>query len=183
MQSEKLIQLLKEQTRQHVTEVEKLQRCDLHTLTWRESDTSWNTLECLQHLNLYSDFYLPEIEKQIIASHTQHDINFKSGLLGGYFAKSMLPNGKLKKMKTFKSKNPLHKELHITVLDTFIQEQIKLLDLLNQSNHISLNKVKIKTSISSFLKLRLGDTFQFLINHIIRHLRQIERIQSAQQYT
>lgn len=81
-------------------------------------------------------------------------------------------------MKTFKDKNPLNTKLDKSAIDKCINEQIKLLDLLNQSRNVSLNTVKIETSISSIIKLQLGDTFQFLINHIIRHLKQIERIQS-----
>ena len=91
----------------------------------------------------------------------------------------MLPKEKLNKMKTFKDKNPLNSNLNKTVIDRFITQQIKLLDLLNQSRNVSLNKVKIQTSISSLIKLNLGDTFQFLINHIIRHLKQIDRIQQT----
>jgi hypothetical protein len=91
----------------------------------------------------------------------------------------MLPKEKLNKMKTFKDKNPLNAVLDKTVINKFIDQQIKLLDLLNQSRRVSLNKVKIQTSISSLIQLRLGDTFQFFINHIIRHLKQIDRIQEA----
>lgn len=119
------------------------------------------------------------MENKIKNSTSATDIEFHSGFLGNYFAKSMLPKEKLNKMKTFKDKNPLNAKLDKSVIDRFINQQIKLLDLLNQSRNVSLNKVKIKTSISSFIKLRLGDTFQFFINHIIRHLKQIERIQTA----
>lgn len=82
-------------------------------------------------------------------------------------------------MKTFKDKNPLNANLDKTVIDKFINQQIKLLDLLNQSRNVSLNKVKIQTSVSGLIKLKLGDTFQFFINHIIRHLAQIKRIKKA----
>jgi hypothetical protein len=50
---------------------------------------------------------------------------------------------------------------------------------LNQSRNVNLNKVKIQISISNLIKLKLGDTFQFFINHIVRHLNQIDRIQAA----
>ena len=179
MQSEKLIQTLIEQTRQIINQVEKLKNYDLQTLTWKENPTSWSILECLEHLNLYGDFYLPSIENKIKNSDTKKDIEFKSGLLGNYFAQSMLPKEKLNKMKTFKDKNPLNAKLDKAVIDKFINQQIKLLDLLNQSRNVSLNKVKIETSISNLLKLKLGDTFQFFINHIIRHLNQTDRIQTA----
>lgn len=179
MQSEKIIQTLLEQTRQIINHVEKLKTHDLHTLTWKENEISWNILECLAHLNLYGDFYLSQIEGKIKSSNTKADLEFKSGFLGNYFAKSMLPKEKLNKMKTFKDKNPLNANLDKTVIDKFINQQIKLLDLLNQSRNTSLNKVKIPTSISSLIRLKLGDTFQFFVNHIIRHLKQIDRIQEA----
>ncbi len=178
MESEKLIQSLIEQTRNNLNQVEKLKSLDLDSLTWRENETSWSILECIEHLNLYSDFYLPEIENKINHSKTKNEAIFKSGILGGYFSKSMLPKEKLNKMKTFKDKNPLHAQLEKDVMDKFILQQIKLLDLLNKSRSVSLNKVKIETSISSMIKLKLGDTFQFFINHIIRHLRQIEKIET-----
>lgn len=179
MQSENVIQTLLEQTRQVINQAEKLKTYDLRILTWKEQATSWSILECLEHLNLYGDFYLPQIESKIKSSDTEPELEFKSGLLGNYFAESMLPKEKLNKMKTFKDKNPLNANLDKAVIDKFIHQQIKLLDLLNQSRTVSLNKVKIPTSISGLLKLKLGDTFQFFINHILRHLDQIERIQIA----
>jgi len=179
MQSEKLIQSLLEQTRQIINQVEKLKTCDLQALTWKEDETSWNILECLEHLNLYGDFYLPQIESKIKNSNTKADGEFKGSLLGNYFAKSMLPKEKLNKMKTFKDKNPLNAKLDKMVIDKFLDQQNRLLELLNQSRKVSLNKVRIPTSISNLIRLNLGNTFQFFINHITRHLNQINRIQTA----
>ncbi|TAH19879.1 MAG: DinB family protein [Cytophagales bacterium] len=183
MQTEDLIQSLIEQTRQISNRVEKLKSYDLDTLTWKVSPTSWNILECLEHLNLYGDFYLPKIESKIKESSTKSEAQFKSGLLGGYFADSMLPKAKLNKMKTFKDKNPLNAKLDKGVIEKSYQQQMKLLDLLNRSRKVSLNKVKIEISITSLIKLKLGDTFQFFINHITRHLAQIDSIQAAMKST
>lgn len=178
MQSETLIQSLIEQTRQAINKVEKFQRHDLHRLTWKQNPTTWSILECLEHLNLYGDFYLPEMERKIKLSKTASESAFRSGLLGNYFAKSMLPKEKLNKMNTFKDKNPLNAQLDKSVIDKFIQQQMKFLDLLSQSRNVSLNKVKIRTSFSSLVQLKLGDTFRFLTNHMLRHLQQIDRIEA-----
>lgn len=178
MKSERLIQELTEQTRKIINQVERLNHHELPALIWREKPNSWSILECLEHLNLYGDFYLPQIEVGIKNSCTKHDLAFKSGFLGNYFAKSMLPKEKQVKMKTFKDKNPLNAKLDKKVIDRFINQQITLLDLLNRSRNVSLNKVKIRTSISKLITLKLGDTFQFLINHTLRHLKQIDRIQA-----
>jgi hypothetical protein len=133
-------------------------------------------LECVEHLNLYGVFYLPEIDSKLNISSTQQVEYFKSGWLGAYFAKSMLPKEKLNKMKTFKDKNPIHQELRKKTIDRFIAQLEELLNLLEKSKKVNLNKVKIHTSISSLIQLKLDDVFPFLINHMLPHFSQIERI-------
>ncbi len=150
-------------------------------LNFRKSSESWSILECLEHMNLYGDFYLPEIQSAVEASKHQPEKVFKSGILGNYFANSMLPKEKLNKMKTFKDKNPLHSELDRSVVQRFIQQQGALLDLLEQASRVSLNRTKTGISISRMIRLKLGDTFRFLINHEIRHIAQIKRLQEVLQ--
>lgn len=179
MQSEILIRSLTKQAGQIIKQVEELKNYDLDKLMWKENENSWSILECLEHLNLYGEFYLPQIERKMKGSNSKSDIEFKSGLLGNYFSKTMLPKEKLNKMKTFKDKDPLNAKLNKSVIDKFLDQQFKFLDLLDRSRNVSLNKVKIQTSISSLITLKLGDTFQFFINHTIRHLKQIEKIQST----
>ncbi len=158
-----------------------LKKLDTQQLNFRTDEKSWSILECVEHLNLYGKFYLPEIEKTIKSSETKWESEFKSGILGSYFAKSMLPKENGNKMKTFKDKNPINSKLEKSAIDHCIKQQIKILELLNQSRRISLNKVRIKTSIAAFIRLKLGDTFQFLINHNIRLLKQIETLQNVQE--
>ena len=179
MKSEKLIQSLIEHTKQNINQAEKLKENDLQSLSWKQNSASCNILECIEHLNLYGDFYLPQIESKIKNAKAKAEVEFNSGILGNYFAKSMLPKEKLNKMKTFKNKNPLGFKLDKSVIDRFIDQQNELLRLLGQSKNVSLNKVKIPISISSLLRLKLGDTFQFFINHIIRHLNQVQKIEEA----
>lgn len=181
MQSTQLIELLIEQSKQTIIRVEPLKNEDLYTLTRKENPNAWSILECLEHLNLYGDFYLTEIENAIFVTSSKSEAEFKSGPLGNYFAKSMLPKEKLNKMKTFKDKNPLNARLDKDVIDKFLKQQSKLSDLLHRSKSVSLNKVKIKTSFSGLIRLKLGDTFQFYSNHIIRHLKQIDKIKAAMQ--
>jgi hypothetical protein len=176
MQTEQFIQKLIEDSQQVISRVELLKDYDMQVLTWKENETSWNVLECLEHLNLYGDFYLPQIENEISNSLTEKSRSFSSGFIGNYFSKAMLPKEKLNKMKTFKDKDPINTSLDNHVLTRFIEQQRKLIELLNKSNSVNLTKVKIKTSLSSYVRLRLGDTFQFYVNHILRHMKQIENI-------
>lgn len=138
----------------------------------------WSILECLEHLNLYGDFYLPEIEKQIIANqHKPASGTFESGLVGNYFANLMeVKDGKIKKMKSPKDKNPSHTTLSITTISRFLKQQERLLNLLQQSRKVDLTRTKTAISLSSLIRLRLGDTLRFYTYHIERHVWQAERI-------
>lgn len=179
MNSELLLQRLIEQVRETMNQAEKLKGLEIEVQTWRPDETSWNILECIEHLNRYGDFYLPQIDIQIRNSTTKPESEFKSGLLGAYFSKSMLPKEDMLKMPTFKSKNPLNSNVDVYVIEKFIHQQMQLLNLLNESRKVSLNKVKVKTTLSGWLTINLGDTFQFVIYHNLRHMNQTERILEA----
>ena len=169
-----LMQLLERATER----VQQLKALDLSQLNAKENPEKWSALECLEHLNLYGDFYLPEIEKRMLAQRQlAKPPMFKSGVIGNYFANLMLAkNGKIQKMKSPKDKNPNNSSLSITTIDRFFKQQQRLVSLLQQAQNLDLVKTKTSISISSFIKLRLGDTFRFLIYHIDRHITQAEKI-------
>jgi len=171
-----LLQELAIQVKSHIEQATSLEKQTEKSLNARITPDSWSVLECIEHLNRYGDFYLPEIEKRINSSHSKPELQFKSGLLGNYFAESMLPKAKLNKMKTFKNMNPIHSKLDKSVLQTFISQQKKLFLLLENAEKVSLNKTKTSISISTLIKLKLGDTFRFLIFHNERHIQQAQRV-------
>lgn len=170
--TEQLISDLIERTRQTLNDTIRLQQLSTDVLNRHPDQGKWNALECIEHLNLYGDFYLPEISKRINNSGHPAEPVFKSGLLGNYFAQSMLPRETLNKMKTFKDKNPVGKNYDQSVLDRFVAQQHKLLELLDSARKVSLTKTKTAISISSLIRLRLGDTLRVVVYHNQRHLVQ-----------
>lgn len=156
--------------------VQQLKALDISKLNYKQNPGKWSVLECIEHLNLYGDYYLPEIERRILAQKTGSSAPvFKSGLLGNYFANLMRAEAIPGKMKSPKDKNPANSALTITTIDRFLKQQERLKALLMQAKQVNLTKTKTSISISKLVKLRLGDTFRFLIYHIERHVKQAER--------
>ena len=118
-----LLQDLIERTRININQAQEFNSISTEKLNWKAEQNSWSVLECFEHLNLYGDFYIPEIKKSIESSKTKPQENFKSGILGNYFAKSMLPKEKLNKMKTFNDKNPIGSKLDKLTIERFILQQ------------------------------------------------------------
>lgn len=88
----------------------------------------------------------------------------------------MLPKEKLNKMKTFKDKNPIGSKLDKKTIERFISQQEQILNLLDKSREIDLNKTKTAISITNLIKLKIGDTFRVVIYHNERHLEQANKL-------
>lgn len=174
--TETLIRDLVKRTNELISQAEAFRDRTEKELNFKRDPGSWSVLECLEHLNLYGRFYLPEIAKRIEEGKGKSEAVFKSGWLGNYFANSMLPKEKLNKMKTFKNMNPVNSKLDKRVIGEFIDQQNELLSLLEASRNVSLGKTRTAISISKLIQLKLGDTFRFVIYHNQRHLVQALRI-------
>jgi hypothetical protein len=173
-----LIEELLNLTEDAIQLVKKFKALPPDQLNWRKSPFEWSILECIEHLSLYGDFYLTEMEKQILANKNNNNETaiFKSGIIGNYFASLMkVKGGAIKKMKSPKDKNPLNSELTITTLDRFLKQQELLKSLLHLAKTVDLAKVKTAISLTNMLKLKLGDTFRFYVYHIERHIFQADR--------
>lgn len=148
-------------------------------LSLRPSAEGWSANECLQHLISYGRYYLPAIEKELSKSQNSESTSpFSSGWLGNYFTKLMMPgtDGKpSKKMNSPKNHAPKTIIDSRLVISEFIDQQEKLLALLNTAKKFDLDTVKVGISIAPFIKLKLGDVFRFVIAHQVRHIFQAER--------
>jgi hypothetical protein len=136
----------------------------------------WSAAECLEHLNLYGDFYLPvmrdAIEKGLAKGYTAHE-SYKSGWVGDYFVKTMqLKSGKVgNPMKTFKAKNPANLVVPPDVLQRFMKQQSELLAIIKAASNADLQRITVPLTIP-YLKIRLGDTLRFVVAHNERHIMQ-----------
>lgn len=139
----------------------------------------WSAAQCLEHLNSYGHYYLPEIEKAIDSAKRkglEAIDEFKTGLLGNYFTQLMLPKeGKIRKMRAPQNHHPTaHLDAHKVVAE-FIDQQERILKLLEKARRVNLEETRVPISIAKFIKLKLGDVFMFLIAHNYRHIIQAEK--------
>lgn len=177
IKSEDLLDDLKSKTLKMIQCVESFQRLSKSDLNQQPGENKWSVLECVEHLNLYSDFYINEFEKKISNSKYVPSKYHKIGFLGSQFAKSMLPIGDNTpmKMKTFKSKTPNKSKLSMVTLEKFVNQQKQIIELIDKSREVHLIKVKCNLTLKK-IKLRLGDALRFYVFHNVRHIVQANRI-------
>ena len=62
-----------------------------------------------------------------------------------------------------------------TVVTEFIEQQEQLLQLIEQARTVNLGSIRIPISLTKWIRLKLGDTFLFVVAHLERHILQAER--------
>jgi len=171
-----LLEQLQADTRQLILEANYLKTTDPGILLQEPAPGTWSVIQVLQHLNSYGNYYLLAIERSLKQDRLAIDM-FKPGWLGDYFTKLMKPNenGAIAyKMQSPKDHRPHSRPDAFPVLNTFLEQQHYLLELLESAKEKNIGSIRIPVSISRFIKLKAGDVFRFLIAHEQRHFVQIE---------
>ena len=151
-------------------------------LFWKPNDRSWSIAQCLAHLNAYYRYYVPVFNERITNSRFRTPSEyFQSSPLGNATWRSV-KLGKVKNvrrvLKSPKDYNPLvNKTLETeNAIEEFLQNQDKMLKILEESNQINIRKAKCSFSVRPIVKIRMGDAFQFIVYHNERHIEQARRV-------
>jgi uncharacterized damage-inducible protein DinB len=183
--SKTLLQNLQDDVRQIIFTANQLHQYPQELLIKQPAPNSWSVAQVLEHLNIYSRYYIEAIEKQVHRNQTSTNNIFVSGWLGNYFTNLMKPtkeNTIVKKMKAPKNATPSFQPDANDMLVECISHQHHLLNLLTIAQSVNLNTNRIPTSLSKIIKLKLGDTFRFFVAHEQRHFVQIANVlQSVKQ--
>lgn len=173
--SVELLEKLKADTRQVILQTNQLLQQDPEMLLQQPAEGKWSIAQIVEHLNSYGRYYLPLIRKTLSNRSHPASVTYTPGWLGDYFAKMMLPKptGEIKnKMQAPRDHRPKSDLDSKAVIDEFLQQQHLLLQLLIDAEKTNLGRVRIPISLSRFIRLKLGDTFRFIIAHHQRHFVQ-----------
>jgi uncharacterized damage-inducible protein DinB len=173
--SEELINELKADVQNILTAAEYIKGSEKGKLVYQPAKDKWSVVQVLEHLNAYGRYYLPLIETSVSERNAPKDAWFTSGRMGEYFISIMKPTNvyeiknKMKAMKDYSFQNSLNVE---NVVNEFLDQQQKMLQLLDNARESNLNTIRIPITLTKMLKLKLGDIFRFLIAHEQRHMIQ-----------
>jgi hypothetical protein len=181
MDSQALLNNLQADTRRIILATHNLLQQDPGMLLQQPAPGKWSVAQVIEHLNSYGRYYLPWLEKALQQPGHSTPV-FTSGWLGNYFTNSMLPknNGQVtNKMQSPKDHRPSPDVDSKKVLDEFIAQGQTLLQLLEKAKQANINRRCIPISIARFIKLKVGDTFRFVIAHHQRHFVQVANTLAA----
>lgn len=170
-----LLYALKKRVEKHLAQIiTEFQDKSDKELSRPSATGGWSIVQCLDHLNSYGNYYLPEIKKALAKANKYETHVYKSSWLGAYFIQMMEPKTGGKKYKAFNGHIPALNLNSSLVIEEFIRQQKELLFYLEDAHAKDLDK-RLPISITKLIRLKLGDVFQFLIAHNERHMQQAKR--------
>lgn len=144
-------------------------------LNQKPSPEKWSIGECLQHLVCYGNFYLPAMEKSLknYKGNSSPNSDFKTGYFGNKFAEMLrYKEVGMKKMKAPKIEVLSFSEVDKNIIELFLHQQQRHLELLEKTKAVKMEKVKVPIALTKLIKTKIGDTLRFTIYHNQRHIIQ-----------
>jgi len=141
----------------------------------------WSIAECVTHLNITSERYVPIIDDAI---REGREMGVKAAtpprrdFMGWLLARMLEPPYRMR-MKTTAPFVPARIEPIADVLERFDYLQGELLQRLDRGNGLALDRQKVTSPFNARVKYNLYSTFRIITAHQRRHLWQAERVSAA----
>ena len=147
-------------------------------LNWKPSSDKWSIGQCIDHLIVANNQYLPELNK---VSESKHKETFweKNNPLTDYTGQNMIKTlGPviIKKYKTPKLFFPSKSSISINILSDFTYQQEELFKVFKILEDGKFSKIVITSPVAALLTLKVHDALKIISVHEERHLLQAIRI-------
>lgn len=153
---------------------------------WQErtEPNHWSVAECVAHLNLTSDAYIPRIRAAITeakAMKSPRATKYERDLAGAFFGMMvgpipMLGRIRIGKVKTTQDFIPTGSHPKQLTLANFKKDQDTLIALVREGDGLPLDRVKIKSPFGEKISYNCYSAFVILHRHEHRHLDQAQLV-------
>jgi hypothetical protein len=168
----------------YVAYEQQTQHLDERQLNWKPNADKWSVAECLQHLIITAEGYLPQVAKQLDDANLRR-VKGKEGYQTTFFGKIFLgfldPESarKLSAPKMFKPEASQYDRQIVTQHLTLLR---KIMDCLKEADGYILNRLIIKSPAAWFIRFNMGDYFKIELLHHQRHLIQIKKTIALEEF-
>ena len=151
----------------------------------RRDSSSWSVGECVAHLNLTSEAYIPRIRKAIEQARAlpHKENSYGRDVLGWLFGKMVGPlptigKARIGKVKTTPAFVPSGNFPKQQLLAEFKRLQLELMRLVRECDGLQIDKVKITSPFGEKIQYNCYSALVLLPRHEERHLQQAELVWS-----
>ena len=151
--------------------------------TQRSDETRWSVSECIAHLNITSEAFIPRIRKAIEEARQLPPSTgeYKRDLLGALFGGAVGPMKKIGRFKLMRVKTPPafvpngQQPKNVSVAE-FRRLQGVLTDLVRESDGKAIDQVRITSPFGEKIHYNTWSALVMIPRHQMRHIEQAEEV-------
>lgn len=145
---------------------------------WKPAETEWSVGQCLEHLVLSNEPYLPlleEIARGRRKARAIERVPVLPGLWGRMLIRSLRPDSG-RRLQARKAFRPTERAVDPGVVTRFLAEQDRLLDLMQATARLDLERIVITSPVLRLITYSLMDAYRIIAVHEQNHLVQARNV-------
>jgi hypothetical protein len=151
-------------------------------LNWKPSASEWSVAQCLEHLLVSNEGFIPIIKK---VKRGEYKRSFKERLpvlprLFGSLVLNAVKPETPRKLKAGKSFEPSTSEIAPDIVSRFEAQQKVIAEHMGSTEELDLRKIIITSPVASFVTYSLFDGYQIIVAHDQRHVAQAKRVMTRE---
>lgn len=151
-------------------------------LNWKHGQGEWSVGQCLEHLCVTTDVYLPAMSSSLAGRRLTVVSEITPGWFGRWFIRNYIePSSDTRRARAPKKIAP-GSEVAPSVLERFLSGNHRVRELVLRAAKHDVNRVRFKNPFVPVLRFTVGTGLEIVVRHQRRHLLQAERVRQRPEF-
>ena len=151
-------------------------------LNWKPRPDVWSVGQCLEHLCVANEVYLPPISDALQGRHPATVPEIRPGWLGRWFIRNYIePSSETKRARAPKKIAP-GARIEPSILERFLRSNEAARHVIRRAASYDVNRIRFKNPFIPALRFSVGTGLEVLAAHERRHLLQAERVKESSEF-
>ena len=149
-------------------------------LNWQPAPNSWSVGQCLDHLRVMNDVYLPPMARALDGKPKGAAEEITPGWFGRFFLRKVVePSPESVRAKAPKKITPASK-VDGSVVERLLAGNQNARKLIERAREYDVNRIRFKNPFIPVIRFTVGTGLLIVVRHEHRHLLQAERVREAE---
>ena len=152
---------------------------NLEQLNWQPGPGAWSIGQCLGHLYMANQVYLPAISRAIEGRQRSPVQQLRLAWPSRWFIRNYIaPSPGGRRARAPRKIEPA-KQAEPSVLEKFLHSNEEARALVRRASEYDVNRIRFKNPFVPMLRFTVGTGLEIIAKHQNRHLLQAERVRQA----
>jgi hypothetical protein len=148
-------------------------------LNWQPAQGSWSIGQCLEHLCITNEAYLPAISAALQGKPDAPAEDITPGWFGRWFIRRFVePSPDTKRVPAPAKIRPASRA-ELSVLDRFLSGNHACRELIDKARAKNVNRIRFRNPLVPGIRFTVGTGLQIITGHERRHLLQAQRVRDS----